>query len=199
LKVPYELLEQIPGFAVLFLPVSHSPSDAPYRRFLRLDEEQLSQLELIFLKMQKEFAQQPVGYEAALHGALVEYLVHLSRCYPRTATKEATTSALAQIAPIIDAVHDHTTHAWTLEEMAGIGAMSTSKLLVVFREATGMTPIEYLIRQRIRDSMFELRNTRDSVTEIAYRVGFSDSNYFARQFRKVMEMSPTEYRRAGHG
>mgnify|MGYP006300888735 CR=1 FL=1 len=197
LKLPYEMLGQIPGYSTLFAPPEHAEVDAPYRRHLRLSEEQLLHLDLIVSRMYREFTQQHVGHEAALHGYLVEFLVHLAQCYPRTTAKEATTSALAEISGIIEALQNDITHPWSLDEMADIGAMSTSKLLVVFREATGMTPIDYLIRLRVRDAMFELRNTHDSVTEIAYHVGFSDSNYFARQFRKVTRMSPTEYRRSG--
>ena len=49
--------------------------------------------------------------------------------------------------------------------------------------------------RQIRPVWFDWQQRKHTITEVAYRVGFSDSNYFARQFRSVMEMSPREYRR----
>jgi AraC-like DNA-binding protein len=64
----------------------------------------------------------------------------------------------------------------------------------VFRKATGQTPIEYLVRLRIQKAMELLRTTDRTITEIAMDVGFNDSNYFARQFRRLTDRSPRAFR-----
>ena len=69
-----------------------------------------------------------------------------------------------------------------------------SNLMRVFRKATGQTPIEYLVRLRIQRAMDMLRNTDLTVTEIALEVGFNDSNYFTRQFRRILGESPRSFR-----
>jgi len=74
--------------------------------------------------------------------------------------------------------------------------MSRSNLMRVFRKATGQTPIEYLLRLRIQKAMELLRNSSLSITEIALEVGFNDSNYFTRQFRRVLGETPRSFRRA---
>ena len=65
----------------------------------------------------------------------------------------------------------------------------------VFRRATGQTPIDYLIRLRIQKAMEWLAGTSLSVTDIALKTGFDDSNYFTRQFRKATGETPTAYRK----
>ena len=72
--------------------------------------------------------------------------------------------------------------------------MSRSNLMRVFRAATGQSPIEYLLRLRIQKAMALLRNTDLTITEIAMEVGFNDSNYFTRQFKRVQGSSPTRFR-----
>jgi AraC-like DNA-binding protein len=59
-----------------------------------------------------------------------------------------------------------------------------------------MTPIAYLNRYRITQAKRLLRETDQSITEIALTVGFSDSSYFSRVFRRETGLSPDAFRRA---
>ena len=63
-------------------------------------------------------------------------------------------------------------------------------------QATGRTPLDYVIRTRIARAALRLCRERIPVTEIALDCGFSDPNYFARQFRRVTGQSPRAHRRA---
>ena len=59
----------------------------------------------------------------------------------------------------------------------------------------GEPPVRYLNRLRITQAQLMLLNSRDSISMIARNVGFSDSNYFTKIFRKFTNTSPREYRR----
>ena len=72
--------------------------------------------------------------------------------------------------------------------------MSESNLLRIFKEATGQTPIDYRLRLRIKHAMRLLCDTDDPISRIASQVGFSDSNYFTRQFRTIIGTTPRAYR-----
>lgn len=87
-------------------------------------------------------------------------------------------------------------HPFTLAEMAGEAAMSQRSFLRHFREVTGYSPADYVIRARLRQAahLLDHGDSRLPVTEIAFRCGFNDSNYFARQFRRVMGTTPRRYR-----
>jgi len=60
---------------------------------------------------------------------------------------------------------------------------------------TGMTFREYLQRIRLSHAENLLRNTSLSITEIAHRTGFTDSNHFTTQFHRRFGMPPRQYRR----
>lgn len=83
----------------------------------------------------------------------------------------------------------------SLDELTGIAGMPKRSFQRTFQLATGSTPIDYLIQVRINRAARSLCDSRESVTNIAFDVGFSDSNYFSRQFRKLMGVSPRDYRR----
>ena len=73
--------------------------------------------------------------------------------------------------------------------------MSQRSFMRAFQAAMGSSPVAHLIRLRLNRAATLLRHNDESITDIAFRVGFSDSNYFTRQFRNVMGVSPREYQR----
>jgi AraC-like DNA-binding protein len=67
-----------------------------------------------------------------------------------------------------------------------------------FRAVFGETPHRYLQRRRVERSMFLLRETDRSVTDICFDVGFTSLGTFSRTFRDIVGETPSGYR-AGHG
>jgi AraC-like DNA-binding protein len=64
-----------------------------------------------------------------------------------------------------------------------------------FHASFGITFREYLLRYRIRAACERLRGRHESVTAVAYAVGFHDGSYFARMFRRYIGMLPSQYAR----
>ena len=64
-----------------------------------------------------------------------------------------------------------------------------------FTEATGFAPIDYVQRLRIEDAKRRLERTDASVDEIGWKVGYEDSAFFHRLFKRVTGMTPGAYRR----
>ncbi|MCF1586111.1 AraC family transcriptional regulator [Tetragenococcus koreensis] len=64
-----------------------------------------------------------------------------------------------------------------------------------FKEIYGYSPIEYLQRRRVGEAQTLLINTNYSITEIANSVGFNSSAYFSTLFKKLVSLSPKEYRK----
>jgi transcriptional regulator GlxA family with amidase domain len=79
-----------------------------------------------------------------------------------------------------------------LAERAGLGART---FLRRFVKATGMKPSEYHLRLRIARSRERLEFTRDTVEQIAVACGYEDPSGFRRIFKRVVGLSPGEYRR----
>ncbi|XHR29745.1 MAG: helix-turn-helix domain-containing protein [Chthoniobacteraceae bacterium] len=78
--------------------------------------------------------------------------------------------------------------------LAKNAGMSQRTFYRLFKQATGYPPLTYVINCRIQYACTLLRNTTHPITQIAFDAGFSDSNYFAREFRKVIGENPTDYR-----
>ena len=63
-----------------------------------------------------------------------------------------------------------------------------------FRAVFGETPHRYLQRRRVERSMFLLRETERSITDICFDVGFTSLGTFSRTFHDIMGQTPSEYR-----
>lgn len=71
---------------------------------------------------------------------------------------------------------------------------SRKKLEVFFRQQTGLSPGEYLTRRKMSRAAMLLRLTALSVTEIALSLHFNNAQNFARAFKKIIGITPTQYR-----
>src|SRR5919201_4414487 len=81
--------------------------------------------------------------------------------------------------------------------LAKIAYVSEAHFIRSFRATFGETPHRYLQRRRVERSMFMLRETDLSVTEICFEVGFTSLGTFSRTFRDIVGQTPTDYRKAG--
>jgi transcriptional regulator GlxA family with amidase domain len=79
--------------------------------------------------------------------------------------------------------------------LARIAVESEAHFIRTFRTTFGETPHRYLQRRRVERSMFLLRETDRSVTDICLDVGFSSLGTFSRTFRDIVGESPSDYRR----
>ena len=121
---------------------------------------------------------------ASVHGALHEMAVTT----PLARDDERARAAMQHM----DA---HGTHDLSLDDLARATDLSPFHLLRVFRQAVGITPHQYLMRVRLQRAISLLRDTRLSITEIAYASGWADLSNFNRAFRRELRCSPRELRR----
>ncbi len=88
------------------------------------------------------------------------------------------------------------TQNFSLAQLAAKYNMSPSYFSRKFKLCTGFGYKEYLITVRTIEACRLLLNTDMSITEIAEKCGFEDSNYFGDCFKKIKGISPREYRKA---
>jgi len=92
-------------------------------------------------------------------------------------------------------LHEHYDQAISRQDLARYLGMSGDYLTYCFRNEVGMTPIAYLNRYRVNQAKLLLAESNKNITEVAIAVGFSDSGYFSRVFRRQVGVSPDLYRR----
>ena len=95
--------------------------------------------------------------------------------------------------PAIDHIHDHITETIEVSDLADLCNMSEVTFRREFRKLFRMTPLKFIIRLRLHHACSRLSESMDTVGNVAYECGFDDQNYFARQFKKVMGLTPTEF------
>jgi AraC-like DNA-binding protein len=83
----------------------------------------------------------------------------------------------------------------TRQEIAQAVGVSSNYLSRIFRQEVGLSAWDCLNRFRIRKARELLLSSADTITAIAGQVGFNDSAYFSRVFRKHTGQSPQSYRR----
>jgi signal transduction histidine kinase/DNA-binding LacI/PurR family transcriptional regulator/AraC-like DNA-binding protein len=93
-------------------------------------------------------------------------------------------------------MHENFAEALSRRDIAQHIGISEDHLTFCFRQELGTTPIEYLQRYRINQAKRLLKESQQTITEIALSVGFSDSGYFSRIFRRETSMSPEAFRRS---
>jgi AraC-like DNA-binding protein len=85
-----------------------------------------------------------------------------------------------------------------VRSVAALAHISPAHFIRSFRSVFGETPHRYLQRRRVERSMFLLRETDRSVTDICFDVAFTSLGTFSRTFRQIVGDTPSAYRR-GHG
>jgi len=85
-----------------------------------------------------------------------------------------------------------------IRSVAAVAHVSEAHFIRTFRSVFGETPHRYLQRRRVERSMFLLRETDRSVTDICFDVGFTSLGTFSRMFREIVGEPPSVYRQ-GHG
>jgi len=82
----------------------------------------------------------------------------------------------------------------SVDELSAQAYMSKPNFFRAFKQEFGLSPIDYIIKERMRLAKRCLRNPALSITEICFKAGFSNLAYFTRMFRQFEGMTPTEYR-----
>ncbi len=85
----------------------------------------------------------------------------------------------------------------SLEETAAEIQISPGYLSRLMKQSTGFSFVEYLTRARINKALRLMADPTVKVFEVADRVGYRSQHYFSRAFRKVLGVSPTEYKKGG--
>ncbi len=91
------------------------------------------------------------------------------------------------------------THNLSLAEISSAANFSSSHLHTLFKSATNHSPISYFLNMKMQAASKELYFTDRSIKEIAADYGIFDSCYFSRIFKKIMGVSPNNYRRLKKG
>ncbi|MCB1104455.1 MAG: AraC family transcriptional regulator [Opitutaceae bacterium] len=122
-------------------------------------------------------------------------ILELGRCIESGAdNRGADEESLRRVESFAGQLRQTCDQAWTLEAMAEHCDLGRSRFTTLCRRLTGDSPLVLVNRLRIDRAKALLRETGDSITDIAFACGFSSSQYFARVFRGFTGMDARSYR-----
>ncbi|MET7682539.1 helix-turn-helix domain-containing protein [Streptomyces sp. NPDC005423] len=101
--------------------------------------------------------------------------------------------------PLLRWIEDNLAHEVTLGGMAARSGLSERTFSRRFREQTGSTPLQWLLRARVRRAQYLLEHSDHPVERVARQAGFGSPTAFRERFRRVVGTSPQAYRAAFHG
>lgn len=96
---------------------------------------------------------------------------------------------------VLSSIHSEPSRNWGLEELAKKAGLSRTSLAVRFRKMIGVPPLTYLTQWRMYLARRELR-AGASVSEAAASVGYTSDSAFSNAFKRVMSVTPGQYRKA---
>lgn len=112
--------------------------------------------------------------------------------------------ATQRVAASIEFMQRNLAHPIDVPLLSQMAKLSQSHYSALFKRQTGYSPVDYLLRLRVRAAAELLESTNQGIKTIAARLGYKDPLYFSRVFAGVQGVSPSEYRQgrrqlAGNG
>jgi AraC-like DNA-binding protein len=95
---------------------------------------------------------------------------------------------------VLQYIHEHLTEKIPVDTLSRKAYLSRNIFFKWFKEQFGLTPLEYITRERIRLARQLLADERNTVSEVGQQCGFTDTNYFVRAFRRSEGLTPGAYR-----
>jgi AraC family transcriptional regulator len=125
------------------------------------------------------------------------FAAHLVEKYTEIATQmqgERGGLPIRQLRKVEDYVAAHLAEEISIDCLAELVELSSSHFAHVFKESTGMTPLQFVTRERITRAQQMIRETSRSLIEIGLEIGYTSPSHFAKVFRRVVGVTPTEFR-----
>lgn len=156
-----------------------------------------------FLSIVQEYNQQEHGWELAVKGRIFSLLALLLRRYQQDNSlaegQDRQRETLQRLRTVLEYMDRRYSEDIPLSRLASLANMSSQHFCRVFKNLTGKRPVDYMNRLRINESVALLAQKDLNISEIARAVGFADSNYFSRLFKKYQRTSPSAMQKSGYG
>jgi AraC-like DNA-binding protein/mannose-6-phosphate isomerase-like protein (cupin superfamily) len=186
-------IKMIDGYSALFILEPRYRDRMHFKNMLHLNQVDLARSEYILNNMLHEITLKEPGYELYLKNKLEEIILFISRKYSQISIPKA--KSLVQIGKAINYIETNFNTSIYIQQLADISFMSIRNLQRIFKDATGLSPNEYLLEHRIQQASKLLMETDSDIYNISSQVGTADWIHFSKTFKKKFGVSPSKYRK----
>ena len=184
--------KELPGFSALFVYEPLFRKNHPFKSFLRLSSRQLKNIKVLTSQIKEEQEKRHSGAEKIVEYVFRQLIVKLCRYYHKS--ENQSTKGILKISSAIDYMEKHFADKVTIETLYNQLDMSSATFRRTFKNITGSSPIDFLIRLRIEKAAEMMREKPSlRVLEVCYSVGFENSGYFGNKFKKIIGTTPKKY------
>jgi AraC family transcriptional regulator len=127
------------------------------------------------------------------------FATHLVERYTEPAAQARGQSGglpIRQLRKVEDYTREHLGEEISIEALADLAELSPFHFSRVFKETTGMTPLQFVTRERITRAQQLIRESSRSLIDVGMEVGYTNPSHFAKVFRKVVGVTPSDFRTA---
>ncbi|SFQ60245.1 AraC-type DNA-binding protein [Hymenobacter arizonensis] len=100
-----------------------------------------------------------------------------------------------RFAAVVDYIKQHLSENLSIDKLSALACMSKATFFRVFKREFGITPVEFIIRERLSEAKRLLRHPLASVAEVCLRAGFNNLSYFQSLFKKYEGVTPGAYKK----
>jgi len=108
------------------------------------------------------------------------------------------TDGNSRFAYVVDYINNHITGKLSIDALSQIAFMSKASFFRAFKHEMGISPVDYIIKQRINFAKQLMSNPYNSVSNACFKAGFNNLNYFSRTFKKLEGITPSVYKAQIH-
>lgn len=150
----------------------------------------------LFRQMIQELQLQRVNYEDLLNMNLRHIFLIINRYLQEG--NDIGTETLDEVERATHFFREHYNEQIIIENYARDHGMTANWFTQSFKKVTKFTPMQYIVHLRMTNAMNMIDSTDCNITQVANAVGYDNSMYFSKVFKKYTGMTPTEYKRREH-
>jgi AraC family transcriptional regulator len=154
-------------------------------------------IEAIGMMLLAELKQENLGGRLYIESLANVLAVHLLRQYAATKPHLPTYEGglpQRQLLQVLEYINEHLNQDIKLADLAQFLGMSQFHFSHLFKQSLGTSPYQYLLQQRVERAKQLLKQTDQSIMDIAFMCGFNSHSHLSKQFRQFTGMTPTAYR-----
>ena len=163
---------------------------------LFFQQEEYQRLSDLILEIRQECDRKAYMYQEKIRGLLQSFVVELVRIHNVKNEMSRKNPRNFQIAPALNHVKNHYHDDIRIQDLADVCGLSESHFRRIFLECMNITPNDYVNVVRVHEASNLLLKSHATMEEIAYRVGYGNVSTFNRNFKRILGMTPYQWKRS---